>query len=190
VRSSFRPIGSKLPGGLCLTVIGTDGNTLEEIAKLFYAQELTSKWIDSLAALAVRRYGGDSPFAGYMVGARQFLLFVLGMRNMIEHPMPAKHIAVSDYRLVASGEIAPPSVEIVRPGEDTATATITLLMKKVTDDLVSVSEVLIAHLCNVNVQPFAGMPVQVVELPPEQKPNKHQRYFYGCLHGGQVVRIG
>ncbi len=165
-------------------------NTLEEIAKLFYAQDLMSKWIDSLAALAVSRYGGDSPFAEYMVRARQFLLFVLGMRNMIEHPVPTKHVAISDYRLLASGEIASPSIEIVRPGEDAAMATITLLMKEMTDDLVSVSEVLMAHLCNVHVQPFAGMSVQVVELPPEQKPNKHQRYFYGCLHGGQIVRIG
>jgi hypothetical protein len=63
-------------------------------------------------------------------------------------------------------------------------------MKKVIDDLVSVSEVLMAHLCNLNVQPLAGMPIQVVELPEDQRPNKHQRFFYGCMYGDQIVRFG
>jgi hypothetical protein len=131
-------------------------NTLEEITTLFYGKELTRKWIDSLTTLAAGRYGKDSPFAQYMESARPFLLFVLGMRNMIEHPTPDKHIQVNDFRLLTSGQIAPPAVEVMRPGEDLATATITLLMKKVIDDLVSVSEMLMAHLCSVNVGPVRG----------------------------------
>jgi hypothetical protein len=165
-------------------------NTLEEIAKLFYRNELASKWVDSLTALSAERCGEESPFAQYMNDVRPFLLFVLGMRNMIEHPAPGKYIEVRDFRLVSSGQIAPPAVEIVRPGEEPEIATISLLMKKVIDDLVSVSEVLMAHLCNLNVQPFAGMPIQVVELPEDQRPNKHQRFFYGCMYGDQIVRFG
>jgi hypothetical protein len=165
-------------------------NTLEEIAKLFYARELTNKWVDSLAALVAQRYGEDSPFAQYVRDARPFLLLVLGMRNMIEHPTEDKCIQVFDYRLLPSGQIEPPCAEIVRPGEKTEKNTITLLMKKVTDDLVSVAEILMAHLCGANVQPFSGMPIHVVELPLEQRSNKNQRIFYGCLHGEQLVRIG
>lgn len=165
-------------------------NTLEAIAKLFYASELRSKWIDSLTTLAGERYGNDSSFAQYMSEARPFLLFVLGMRNMIEHPTEEKHIKTFDFRMTPSGLIDPPYVEIVRPGEEKQKATITLLMKKMVDDLLSVSEVLIAHLCAVHVQPFAGMPIDVVELPIEQRSNKTLRFYYGCLYGDQIVRIG
>src|ERR1043166_4536980 len=49
-------------------------------------------------------------------------------------------------------------MEIVRPGEEATTATIISLMKKVTDDLVSLAGTLMAHLCNVNLQPFGGAP--------------------------------
>jgi hypothetical protein len=109
---------------------------------------------------------------------------------MIEHPTPDKQMRVSDFRLLPTGQIAPPAVDIIRPGEELATATITLLMKKVTDDLACASEVMIAHLCNVNVQPFAGMPICVVELPLEQRPNKNQRMFYASQLGDQIVRMG
>jgi len=165
-------------------------NILEGIAKLFYPNELASKWIDSLAELSAKRCGENSLFAQYVKDVRPFLLFVLGMRNMIEHPASGKYVEVRDFRLMSSGQIALPAVEIVRPGEQPEIATITLLMKKVIDDLVSVSEVLMAHLCNVHVQSFAGMPVQVVELPEEQRSNKKQRIYYGCLFGEQIVRMG
>lgn len=112
------------------------------------------------------------------------------MRNMIEHPTDERYLKVLDFRLLASGEIALPSVEIVRPGEETETATITWLMTQVAENLVSASELLMAHLCAANVQGFPGLPVQVVELPLEQRGNKLQRIYYGCLHGDQLVRIG
>lgn len=165
-------------------------NILEAIAKLFYGKELASKWIDSLTVVTAQRYGQDSPFAQYMKDVRPFLLDVLSIRNMIEHPTKDRYVKVSDFRLLTSGEIALPSLEIVRLGKEPATATITWLMKKMTDDLVSVGEVLMAHLCNVNVQPDANRPVQVAELPEDQRSNKHQRFYYVCNVGGQIVRIG
>lgn len=165
-------------------------DALEEMAKLFYGREIASKWIDSLSRIAVERYGPDSPFAEYMRVVGPFLLLVRELRNMIEHPKPDKRITVNDFHLVPSGEIALPSVKIVRPGQETATATITLLMKQWTDDLVSVTEVLLAHLCGAHVQPFAGFPVQVVELPSEQRSHKHQRFYFGHFDGQRIIRMG
>ncbi len=61
-------------------------HTLEDIAKLFYAKEISKKWIDSLIALVTQRYGAESPIAQYLNAIRPFLLFVLEMRDLIEHP--------------------------------------------------------------------------------------------------------
>jgi hypothetical protein len=36
---------------------------IEDIVMLFYGDEITSKWVDSLATLTMRRYGADSSFA-------------------------------------------------------------------------------------------------------------------------------
>jgi hypothetical protein len=165
-------------------------NTLKSIARLFYREELKSKWIDSMTAIAADRYGDSSPFAQWMKNARPFLLYVLDLRNMIEHPAPGKYIKVNDFRLLATREIDRPSVEIVHPGEETATSTITMLMKTVTDDLVSVAEVLMAYLCSVHAQPFAGMSIHVVESPQEQRSKNKQRFCYGYFNGEQIVQFG
>jgi len=165
-------------------------NALKGIANLFYGEELKSKWIDSLTAIVADRYGGDSPFAQWMKDARPFLLYVLDMRNMIEHPALDKFIKVSDFRLLPARKIDRPSVEIVRPGEESIAYPITMLMKTVTDDLVSVAEVLMAYLCSVNVRPLAGMSIHVVEPPQEQRSNKKQRFYYGYFNGKQIVRFG
>ena len=61
-------------------------NSLEQISKIFYAKEISKKWIDSLAALVTKRYGSDSPFSQHMTAVRPLLLILLDMRNLIEHP--------------------------------------------------------------------------------------------------------
>jgi hypothetical protein len=165
-------------------------NALEEIAKFFYPRELAKKWIDSLTALAAERYGTDSTFAVWMRNARPSLLFVNEMRNMIEHPKPDWHIEISDFRLTPSGNIDPPFINVVRPGEEPHKATITMLMKQVVDELVSATEVLIAFLCSVNARPFGGLSVGVVELPLEQREYEHQRFYYGVPWGDGIARFG
>jgi hypothetical protein len=163
---------------------------LEDIAKLFYGDELKSKWIDNLTKIAAERYGNDSFLSLYMANARPFLLLVLDMRNMIEHPNKDKYIRTNDYRLMPSGLIDPPYIEILRPGEEPQKATLTLLMKQLIDDLLSVSESLMAGFCTEAAQPVGGMDVHVVELPLDQRSNKNQRFYYGTLLGDQIVRMG
>ena len=63
-------------------------------------------------------------------------------------------------------------------------------MRQITEDLIAVAEVLMGHLCNANVQPFADLPIQVVELPEEQRANKLLRLSYGFYQGDQIVRFG
>lgn len=163
---------------------------LEGVAKIFFADELKSKWIDSLIKIATERYGSESALAQYVTNARPFLLFVIGMRNMIEHPKPDTSIRIHNYRLTAAGSIDPPYIEILRPDQEPQKETVVLLMKQVIDDLVSVTEVLTAALCGVAAKPFGGMDVQVVELPLDQRSNKDQRFYYGTLFGDRIVRMG
>jgi hypothetical protein len=163
---------------------------LGAIAQLFYAGDLTHKWIDSLAALAARRYGDDDAFAVFMARVRPLLLFALDMRNMIEHPKPGKCIEAQDFRLHASGQLVPPSVRIVRPDQEPAQATVAALMAEITAELVAATELLVAYLCAVHARPPAGFPIQVLELPEAQRQIKHLRFCYGSLDGERVIPVG
>jgi hypothetical protein len=163
---------------------------LEDVAKLFYGDELKSKWIDNLTKIAAERYGDDSFLAQYTLSAGPFLLMVLDLRNMIEHPKKDRYIRTNDYRLTPAGLIDPPFVEIVKPGQEAQKATVTLLMKQINDDLLAVSELLMAGFCSVSAHPVGGMDVHVVELPLDQRSNKNQRFYYGTLYGDKIVRMG
>jgi hypothetical protein len=165
-------------------------NTLEDIAKLFYGEKLAKKWVDSLVVIFERQHGSNAEHLEFLKSIRDFLLLVLGFRNMIEHPLPERHVTVLDYRLLPNGTIDRPSIQIMKPGEKVASAPVVMLIEHWTEQLVIAAEGLMALLCGVAVQSFAGVPVSVVELPVDQRPNKHQRMFYGCFYGQRIIRFG
>lgn len=170
--------------------VGHAVDILRDIARLFYGEALTSKWIDSLAELTKERYGEEDPFTKYVEAARPLLLLLREMRNMIEHPKPDRHIKIFDFRMLPNGQVMVPSVEIVRPGQDVAQSALTSLVSQVTDDIANVAESFMAYLCNAHIQPLPPFAIQVLELPLTQRTNPLVRMSYGCIQGNQVVRIG
>jgi hypothetical protein len=164
---------------------------LEGLAKIFYPTELQTKWIDSLAKLAKDRHGQDSPFALYMNRVCPFLLSMRKLRNMIEHPKPNEFIRVHNFRLLPSGELARPSVEIVWPDSQLENNPMTALIEYLADNLVNVCEALLVYLCDANINMHGAFSsLRVVPLPPDQR-RFHQeiRYSYGYYDGKSMIPI-
>ncbi|KAB2920654.1 MAG: hypothetical protein F9K30_16120 [Dechloromonas sp.] len=170
--------------------VGHAVDILRDMACLFYGEALKKKWIDSLSKLTKERYGCEDPFTKFVEAAAPFLLTLREMRNMIEHPKADQHIKVFDFRLLPSGQVMVPSIETIEPGDKSFQAPLTSFMSQVTDDIANVAELLMTYLCNTHVQPFPAFPVQVVELPLEQRSNPLVRMSYGCIQGDQIIRIG
>lgn len=169
--------------------LGHAVDAMKEIARLFY-RDLPKKWIDALTDRTVERYGADDGFAKFMLQTKPTLLFLREIRNMVEHAKPDRQIKVFDFRLLPSGEILAPSVEISWPQRSTAPQSLVLLMSELTQTTTLVAEVLMAHLCDAHVQPFGSFGIQVVELPLGERPHPNVRMSYGAYHNGQVIRIG
>jgi len=49
---------------------------------------------------------------------------------------------------------------------------------------------MLAHLCGANVQPFAGMPLGVIEYDKNQQSAFKCRYGYATRMGDQIVPFG
>lgn len=171
--------------------VGHAIDTLERIARLFYPNDLSSKWIDSLTKLAEQKYGSEAPLPRFMKEIRPSLLFMREMRNKIEHPNDNAYVKVNDFRLLPTLELDPPSVEIV-DGSARADSSLTSFMGKITDEFVDMAELMIALLVGANVQPFTGFELMVVELPPDRRPqwNPHQRMSYGIVMNGDIHPLG
>jgi len=64
------------------------------------------------------------------------------------------------------------------------------LMEHIADQLATVFEVMLAHLCGANVQPFAGMPLGIMEYDENQQKAFKCRYGYATRMGDQIVPFG
>ena len=63
-------------------------------------------------------------------------------------------------------------------------------MERIADQLATTFEVMLAHLCGANVQPFAGMPLGIIEYDKNQQKAFKCRYGYATRMGDQIVPFG
>jgi hypothetical protein len=163
---------------------------LFNIAKLFYGDEIGPRWFASLHKLASEKYGDNDGFTKFVKAALPFLQFVRNARNAVEHPDQAKSVKVTDISLVPSGELNPPSIEVIHPETPQPSVALLTLMEYMADQLAGVFEITIAHLCGTNVQSLAGMPLGVIEYDENQQKAFKCRFGYGTRMGDQIVPFG
>jgi hypothetical protein len=119
-----------------------------------------------------------------------FLQFVRNARNAVEHPDQDKSVKVIDISLLPSGEFNPPTIEVIHPETAQPPVPLLALMERVADQLATVFEVMLAHLCGANVQPFGRMPLSVIEYDKDQQKAFKCRYGYATRMGDQIVPLG
>ncbi len=163
---------------------------LFNIAKLFYGDEIGPRWFTSLHKLASEKYGDKDVFTEFLKEALPFLQFVRNARNAVEHPDQTKSVKVTDILLLPSGDLNPPSIEIIHPETPQSPVPLLALMEHIADQLATAFEVMLAHICSANVQPFAGMPLGVIEYNENQQKAYKCRYGYATRMGDQIVPFG
>lgn len=164
---------------------------LERLSKQFYPTELESKWIDSLIRTVRNGHGAGEPLVRYLEKTRSFLMFVITMRNLIEHPKPTEFLKVHNFRLLPSGELEYPSVEIVRPGFPVETEQVTVMMESITEHLVNVCEAFFAYLCGLNTNGCGALlsTLTVVIVPPGKRQHPEVKFSYAYYDGKDLIPI-
>lgn len=163
---------------------------LFNIAKLFYGDEIGPRWFASLHKLASEKCGETDGFTVFLKAALPFLQFIRNARNAVEHSDQTKSVKVTDISLLPSGELNPPSIEVIHPETPQPSVPLLALMEHIADQLATAFEVMLAHLCRANVQPFAGMPLGVIEYDENQQKAFKCRYGYASRMGDQIIPFG
>jgi len=163
---------------------------LFNIAKLFYGDAIGSRWFESLHSLINKKYGETDQFTKFLKETLPFLQFVRNARNAMEHTDKTKSVKVADISLLPSGELNPPSIEVIHPETPQPSVSLLALMEQIADQLAIVFEIMLAHLCGVNVRPFAGMPLVVVEYDENQQKAFKCRYGYAGQMENRLVPFG
>lgn len=162
--------------------------SLKELARMFYP-ELGSRWITSLLRMLKERYGEDDAFYEFMLAAADLLLFLLNMRNVVEHSGPGRRMVVTDFSMSPMGHIDPPTIEIEHPDTPQSRCDAVGLMKTLGESVVTIVECFMARLCSANVRTGGGPPIALMNLPEEMHRNG-VRYGYFTEIQGELVRFG
>ncbi len=164
--------------------------TLWELVALFYPSVKLTNGPQKLGDHLQAVYGANDDFTKYVQAAERFLRFVRNTRNAVEHPKATQRVVVTDYALDAAGKVHLPEIELVHAETPQAPVSVAALMRATVDSLTSVFQDILAHMCERNVQPFAGSPMHLVELPVNRRRYKEVRYGYAAELGGNLVPSG
>ncbi len=159
---------------------------LFRLVRMFYSDVGSGGW-ESLKAKIDGEPKDIDNFPQFLADVLPFLQLIRNARNCVEHPRPEQRLSVTDFALDPKNALLPPMIEVIHPKTHLEKFPLGVFFSQALQNLVSIVELMIVFLCARNVKSFGGMPIQVMEIPPERRRSPHVRYGYGALLGGQLV---
>jgi hypothetical protein len=159
-----------------------------KIIRLFYPEKQDLNW-DEFQALVEDRYGKSDQFYSFAILAVPKLKEVQNGRDCLVHKN--ENAVARDFELEADGAIAPPTIEFKFRTSHLDRVSASDYMRFTVQDLLAAFELVVTHLCNKNLKPFAGFPIRVGVLSENFQKSMHVRYAYGTYDAeGNFVPMG
>jgi len=162
---------------------------LFKIVKLFNPNVGKGGW-ESLQKEEGKETEKIDNFSEVLENMLPFLQFVRNSRNCIEHPRAEQIIVTTDFSINPENQLLPPSIEVVHPKTPQQPVPVVELMSQVVNSIVDIVEVMLAFLCNRQIQPVAGFSVQVHMFPENQRRTQSVKYGYGVATENNIIRFG
>jgi hypothetical protein len=153
---------------------------------MFYGNHFKG-WFEGLADEISRRHNTDEQYRSFMSEAVTFCKSVRITRNCVEHKKPNERVEISDFTLTPLNQINPPMIAVYHPKFTQPKISVTNYMSQMVEHIANVFEMMVAFMCSRNIQSFTTFPIQVVELPEDERKNKFVKYSYGLSDGNQII---
>ncbi|MFA6397500.1 MAG: hypothetical protein WDK96_01470 [Candidatus Paceibacterota bacterium] len=161
---------------------------LIEMAQLFYPDITKNNkkrgkiWAEQLQEKFEKEKGPTDPSTKFAGGLVSWLKLIRSLRNAIEHTTTGAELDIQDYSLNKEGHVRPPILSHIDPKTPLHEMLISKFMANTLERLQTSFETLMAHLCNIHAEPFAGDVRSVIqfEIPRiNSSPDKtHVRFEY------------
>ncbi|MZR30277.1 hypothetical protein [Sneathiella litorea] len=147
-----------------------------QLTKVFY--DHNKKLFTGFAEKIEEKYGTDDNFAKFAKEMAKFMQFVRNARHCIEHPSKTQMLITKDFTLDASGQLSPPSIEIIHAETPQSQMAIADFMKQTLEYMILINETLMLHLSDKHMLKTDGFEFAVGFIPEEQR------------RGDTLVRVG
>ncbi|WP_294346769.1 hypothetical protein [Prosthecochloris sp.] len=162
---------------------------LFKIVKLFNPNVGKGGW-KSLQEEVEKEHNKIDNFLATLENILPFLQFVRNSRNCVEHPRADQRIVTTDFRINPENQLLPPSIEVVHPKTHQPPMPVVEFMSQAVNSIVDIVEVMLAFLCNRQIQPIEGFPVHVHFFPENQRRTQSIKYGYGIATEKNIIRFG
>jgi len=162
---------------------------LFKIVRIFYPHVSKGGW-ESLKKEVENESPQIDNFAEVLDSILPLLRFVRNARNCVEHPRIEQKIITTDFSINPDNQLLPPLIEVVHSKTPQPQVPVVGLMNQIVFSIVDVVELMLAFLCNRQILPIAGFPVQVHEFPEDQRRTASVKYGYGIATENNVIRFG
>jgi len=155
-----------------------------EIANLFYPDVKGKGWESKLISKLNTESQDD--FIKFIKSFETYTLGVRRMRNKIEHPydeLKDDVLNIENYKLTPDNTISPPSIIYESTAYNLPKIKVSAFMESTIINLVNIFESLLAYLCNLHAELFAGDKRVVISVPEEKREEsaKHVGFEYQIL---------
>lgn len=168
----------------CKTIFQKADHVLQalmEIIRLFYPDFNKQSYYTSFSDFIKEKYSDTDLFAQFLSSVLPFIELTRNMRNCLDHRRT--EVTIRDFELQIDGNILTPTIEIDHLNSKLERTPLTTFLPIVTENMITVFERMIAHLCNKVVKEDRLMPSKVLFIPIEQRVNKYIQYSFWSPFG-------
>ncbi len=152
-----------------------------KLVQLFYPNIKNSDWVEELYKKLKEQFGDDNDVVIFVKSFKDLPEKIRCLRNAIEHkhnPENNDEVNSSNYHITPKNVLELPSISFNGKYHPFSSILISEFMESTLQNLLSMFELMMVHLCDIHVEPFAGDKRFVVGVPLEKRqPNENNVGF-------------
>lgn len=159
-------------------ILNTDHaiKSILELVQLFYPDIKNKGWDNNLYETIKVENGEQNEFTKFISNFKDFTGMIRKIRNAVEHKDENIILTIKNYKLTPENIVEIPTISFKCEGYTLPETKVSVFMDLVAVNLLTIFESLMAHLCNLHTQEFAG-DKRVVVFIPEDKRHESERFI-------------
>lgn len=155
-----------------------------EIVRMFFSEFNKQSYYRKFLEFIEQNHSDDVPFIEFLKEIVPFIELTRNIRNCLDHRRTETKI--KDFELLENLDILTPTIEIEYLSSKLERTPLSSFLPIVRDNLVTIFENMIAHLCSNVLRPGLLMPSRLLIIPEEKRINKFIKFAYwsGLGDGG------
>jgi len=176
-RKGFVPTYPNLEQKVKGFILNTDHaiKSIIELVQLFYPDIKNKGWDNNLYEKIEVEIGEQDEFTKFISNFKDFTGMIRKIRNAIEHKDENNVLTIKNYKLTSENIVELPSISFKCKDYNLPETRVSTFMNLVVSNLLTIFESLMAHLCNLHAQEFAG-DKRIVVFIPEDKRQESERF--------------